>query len=66
MEYNLLKKSLFGLTALWLILLIICAFVLNVSQTSLLMIYITGQGFLMALLIPYLQQRKERRKRCDL
>ncbi|SCX91379.1 hypothetical protein SAMN05192588_0239 [Nonlabens sp. Hel1_33_55] len=53
-----LKRWLYGLTALWLIVLIICAFIIEVSQTTLMMSYITGQGFLIALLIPYLKQRK--------
>ena len=60
------KSLLFGATALWLLVLCYFSFLTEVSGTTNMMIYITGQGFLIALLIPYLQQRKSCKTSKDL
>lgn len=55
------KTLLFGATALWLLILAYFSFFTTTSASTNLMIYTTGQGFLIALLIPYLNQRKKNR-----
>ena len=47
------KPILYAVTAAWLVVLLLMSFVFEVSQTTLLMTYVTGQGFVIALWVPY-------------
>ncbi len=55
------KTLLLGATGLWLVILAYFSFFTNVNASTSLIIYTIGQGFLIALLIPYLNQRKKNR-----
>ena len=55
-----MKKSiLYSITAAWLIILALLSFIFEVSQTTLLMTYVTGQGFVLALWVPYWSKSKK-------
>ncbi len=53
MKNHIPKKWLYAITALWLVVLLSMSFIFEVSQTTLLMTYVTGQGFVIALWVPY-------------
>ncbi|WP_157111368.1 hypothetical protein [Nonlabens spongiae] len=53
MKKHIPKKWLYAITALWLMVLVSMSFIFEVSQTTLLMTYVTGQGFVIALWVPY-------------
>jgi hypothetical protein len=55
------KTLLFGATGLWLLILAYFSFFTTTSASTNLIIYTTGQGFLIALLIPYLNESKKNR-----